>query len=460
MLNFTVINFSRFDKYRSLWIFILTHGCENDFLYAADAPFHISKIKFALTSNTNWIGIPKFLVVQACRGMETDEGILVCGDFCDGKGNEKCSVEAVDYNVPTTSDMIFFHSTWQGGVSFRNITGTPFIHYFAENMERHFYSDDIIKLFTKICQDVAYNFNAFTANTPKFSQLKQMPCFEHSFMYKLHFGRDLPESETSEKIEMERYKMDHKYRGLVLFFYQKDYSLQGMCDRSADGDIERLYPLFNDLGYKVVVEIDKTATEVREILDRTSKQDFSEHDSFIIIFSGHGVAGKLYLREGFLYTNEIWDSFTFLNVKTLVGKPKIFFISACRGGLHDEGSIGEFVLPEDTVECVNQSDVVISYEPPSKGPLTIPSKADILAVFSSATDYVSIVDIKQRGTFFLIELFNVLNNFQYEENMMDIIYRLNEKVAKRITKDLKAEKQMSFVLSSLTKELYFPIKKT
>lgn len=403
------------------------------------------------------MGIPKFLVVQACRGYETDEGIPIMGEICDSNSDtEDFETEAVDYNIPTTSDTMYFHSTWQGFASFRTTEGTPFIRYFVENMERHFYSDDVIIIFTKICRDVGYNFSGHTPN--RFIQLKQMPCFEHSFMYKLHFGRSL-ESEngdTGTKIQLERYRMNHKHRGLVLYFYQKDYSLQGMCSRTADGDVERLSELFNSFGYIVKIEVDKTETEVREILKSTANQDFSEQDSLIVIFSGHGVAGKLFLKEGFIYTNEIWDPFTTLNVKTLIGKPKIFFISACRGHLHDKGSVGEFRLPGDSVECVNQSDVVTNFETASKGPLTIPTKADILAVFSSAMDYVSIVDIAQRGTFFLIALYNELNRLEKEESIMDIIYRLNENLGKRITKDLKAEKQMSFVLSSLTKEFYFP----
>lgn len=437
----------------------MSHGCENDFLYASDAPFHISKIKLALTSNINWMGIPKFLVVQACRGGETDEGMNITGDICDNTSDtEDIEREAIDYNIPTTSDTLYFHSTWQGFASYRTTGGTPFIRHFVDNMERHFYSDDIITIFTKVCRDVGFNFSAYSPNTPKFVQLKQMPCFEHSFMYKLHFGQGIDTNRRNDKIQLERYKMDHKYRGLVLFFYQKDYSLQNMCNRSADGDIERLSDLFNRFQYKIQIEIDKTETEVREILKSTSMQDFSDHDSLIIIFSGHGLATKLFLKDGFIYTNELWDSFTTLNVKSLIGKPKIFFISACRGNSRDKGSVGEFRLPGDTIECINESDVVTTFDGPTKGSLTIPSKADILAVFSSAMDYVSIVDVEQRGTFFLISLYEELSRIAKEENIMDIVYRLNENVAKKITKDLKAEKQMSFVLSSLTKEFYLPSK--
>ncbi|XP_063709588.1 uncharacterized protein LOC134838074 [Culicoides brevitarsis] len=444
----SIMNYTRFTKYRSLWIFIMTHGVENDFLYATDGPFHISEIQTALSSDTNWTGIPKILIIQACRGAETDEGLPITANFCDGRPS---NVQTVDYNIPTTSDLLFFHSTWQGTASYRTKTGAPFVHYFVENMQRHFFTDDVVRIFTKVCRDVAFNFSGVT-HSPQFMILKQMPCLEHSLMYKLHFGRDR-DIKSDEKIQLERYKMENSQRGFVLFFYQKDYSQQGMCDRQADGDIERLTDLFSNFGYDIRVEMDKTANEAREILKNIANGDFTEVHSIIVIFSGHGVNGKLFFKEDFLYTKEIWEPFT--EAKTLIGKPKLFFLSACRGFSHDKGTQGDLQLPTELEICLNDDEIATDFEAPQKGPLVIPKKADILVVFSSAADYVSIVDLKEKGTFFLLALYNEFHSLAKEENIMDIFYRVNQNLAKRITKDLKAEKQMSFVLSSLTKDLYF-----
>uniref|UniRef100_A0A336MEI7 CSON000271 protein n=1 Tax=Culicoides sonorensis TaxID=179676 RepID=A0A336MEI7_CULSO len=452
-----IIRFHGYEKYRSLWIFILTHGRENDFLYAADAPFHISKLKLILTSDTKWMGIPKFLIIQACRGYETDEGLKVTGDICDNTSDTE-EATSVPYNIPTTSDTIFFHSTWHGFTSYRTSGGSPFIRFFVENMRKYFYTDDIIKIFTKICRDVAHNFSASAQNRPNFIQLKQMPCFEHSFLYKLHFGRDLENKRN--QCELDRYKMDHKNRGLALFIYQKDYTHHDkMCNRDADGDVDRLSALLEEFAYKTQIEIDKTDVELKEILKNVSKYDFLDHDSLIVIFSGHGLNEKVFLKEGFMYTNEFWDPFTTFNGNSLIGKPKLFFISACRGTMYDKGSFGEFRLPDDSIECINESEVVTKFESDLKKPLMLPTKADILAVFSSAEDYISILDKTQKGTFFLIALHEVLKQIVDEENIMDVLLRLNENLGKMITKDLSANKQMSFVLSSLTKELYLSKKK-
>jgi hypothetical protein len=91
---------------------------------------------------------------------------------------------------------------------------------------------------------------------------------------------------------------------------------------------------------------DLTADQIIDVLSETSKFEFpSNPNGIIIIILSHGgdnglICGKDYnningKESGFVTVSQIVNIFNDDNCPTLKAKPKMFFLSACRGGLRD-----------------------------------------------------------------------------------------------------------------------------
>ena len=78
------------------------------------------------------------------------------------------------------------------------------------------------------------------------------------------------------------------------------------------------------------LESDKTAEEMKNIIENLSKEDHSKYDcAFIAVFS-HGCKGAVYGCDGEkLKISDIQKPIQ--SCSKLYGKPKVFLIQACRG---------------------------------------------------------------------------------------------------------------------------------
>lgn len=82
----------------------------------------------------------------------------------------------------------------------------------------------------------------------------------------------------------------------------------------------------------------------------------------------HGDDGKIYARDLGYPPNILWKHFTGDNCQTLAGKPKMFFIQACRGENVDDG----VSIRSKTSRDSSSDDIYV-----------IPAMADILVMYST-----------------------------------------------------------------------------
>lgn len=158
----------------------------------------------------------------------------------------------------------------------------------------------------------------------------------------------------------------------------------------------------------------------------------------------HGTEqGQLGALDGHFSSNILFDHFLSDRCKALVGKPKLFFVQACRGSKHDEGKI-------------DQADAMRS----PAGIMTFPSDADQLIMYSTAEGFVSWRN-NVNGSYFIQELCKQLGA-NHKDDLVSILTVVSRKVAiNAILTDAKGydayAKQMPIVVSSLTKDIYFPV---
>ncbi|XP_057706154.1 caspase-3-like isoform X2 [Corythoichthys intestinalis] len=239
-----------------------------------------------------------------------------------------------------------------------------------------------------------------------------------------------------------QYKMDYLSMGTCVIINNKNFKKStNMSTRNGtDVDAGIAGKTFSELGYKIRVANDLTVDKMMDLLHRVSKEDHSNSASFVCVLLSHGDEGVIYGIDGCEKLENLTRPFKGHYCKSLVGKPKLFFIQACRGAELDGGiqtdSVGE-----------QTSD-------------KIPVEADFLYAYSTAPGYYSWRNT-QNGSWFMQALCEMLQRFKGELELMQIMTRVNHKVATHFESNsnlpgFTGKKQIPCIVSMLTKDFYFP----
>ncbi|CAG5928657.1 unnamed protein product [Menidia menidia] len=237
-----------------------------------------------------------------------------------------------------------------------------------------------------------------------------------------------------------RYSLNFPSIGQCIIINNKNFDrTTGMNQRNGtDVDAANAMKVFSKLGYKVKVYNDQTVDQMKQVLIAASKDDHSHSASFVCILLSHGDEGVFFGTDGFVELKYLTSLFRGDRCKTLVGKPKLFFIQACRGTELDGG---------------------IESDNPDDGTTKIPVEADFLYAFSTAPGYYSWRNTMS-GSWFMQSLCEAISKYGKELEILHIMTRVNHKVAVEFesisnSPGFHAKKQIPCIVSMLTKEMYF-----
>ena len=187
-----------------------------------------------------------------------------------------------------------------------------------------------------------------------------------------------------------------------------------------------------------------------------SKKDHSNNDCLLVTVMTHGTKnGKFAAADKQYLLKELWENFLGDKCKSLIGKPKLFFIDACRGDLTDPGVI--FKPKQASLLKSKNSDEVDSQL--TDPVFVIPKLADLLVMYGTVEGYYSFYN-RTNGTWFIQALCEELKS-NPNKDLMWILTGVNRRVAyekKTIKENKPVKKQMPQIISMLSKTLYFPPK--
>ncbi|XP_035039702.1 caspase-3a [Hippoglossus stenolepis] len=237
-----------------------------------------------------------------------------------------------------------------------------------------------------------------------------------------------------------RYSLDFPSIGQCIIINNKNFDRgTGMNQRNGtDVDAANAMKAFAKLGYKAKVYNDQTVEQLKQVLLAVSKEDHSSSASLVCVLLSHGDEGVFFGTDGSVELKYLTSLFRGDRVKSLVGKPKLFFIQACRGTDLDGG------IETDSVD---------------DGVIKIPVEADFLYAFSTAPGYYSWRNTTT-GSWFMQSLCEMISKYGKELELQHIMTRVNHKVAVEFesvsnSPGFNAKKQIPCIMSMLTKEMYF-----
>lgn len=218
--------------------------------------------------------------------------------------------------------------------------------------------------------------------------------------------------------DSEEYNMSHPRRGKAVIFNHDVFSIDGINPRSgSDVDVKNLVQTYEGLGFESVVHNNLTYAQIKTEIDNLAAEDFTDADCLCVTVLTHGMGSNYLLASDHPYSIDLlWTPFTADRCLTLAGKPKLFFIQACRGERLDSG----VTLVSHRQRSETDSSASTAYK--------IPTHADFLMAYSAVEGFFSWRN-PEDGTWFIQCLCEELRNNAAKNDLLKILTTVSRKVA-------------------------------
>ncbi|XP_050737524.1 caspase-1-like isoform X2 [Eriocheir sinensis] len=269
-----------------------------------------------------------------------------------------------------------------------------------------------------------------------------------------------PNAVMPVKRDATEYNMNHKKRGTAIILVHDRFDSDLKPRDCARHDTDIIKNALTCLSFHVEESWNLTRSGLYRKLNEVSCRDHQDSDCLVIVFMSHGGVdhfNKEYLctKDGRFDTTELWKSFTADKCPSLAGKPKLFFIQACRGMRTDKG-----------VRMKHPKGLGVQTDSYSKPDYVIPLHADMLIMWAS---YPGMYAFKSNnngisGSVFIHFLAKVFSEDGRSADLPTLLLRVTREVATLyesyhpVNKDLDQNKQIPYIVSTLMRKVYFPVK--
>ncbi|XP_077561691.1 caspase-3-like [Haemaphysalis longicornis] len=261
------------------------------------------------------------------------------------------------------------------------------------------------------------------------------------------------------------YPMERKPRGRCLIM--NNHNFKELPRRNgSDVDADRMEKLFTALHFQCKIFRDLTADGMMEELSKAAQEEQQKAaDCLVVVLMSHG--GTVTMRgsdneplpEQCIYGSDdepiplysIYELFNNKNCPSLLGKPKLFFIQACRGGKLDAGTakhvprivVDAYPLPSNT-----ESD------PGTRGGFQrMPAWTDIYICYVLNSNYKAHRNTATRS-WFLSAVCSVFSQRACDMHLLDLMLYVQRRMLERASFDGIRQTPCSSCLG-WRKDLYF-----
>ena len=124
--------------------------------------------------------------------------------------------------------------------------------------------------------------------------------------------------------------MGHKRRGIALILNVESFKYDSEISHTRFQsiiDVKLMEEAFKSLEFDVITEQNFTEKRLNEIIKCFSERDYTDEDCFICVIMSHGNADLIVTHDNkFFHLSDLFMPLE--RIKSLEGKPKIFFINA------------------------------------------------------------------------------------------------------------------------------------
>ncbi|XP_070207915.1 caspase-7-like [Littorina saxatilis] len=237
------------------------------------------------------------------------------------------------------------------------------------------------------------------------------------------------------------YRMLSNPRGLALVINNQEFKTM-TARNGSKRDMENLHILFKNLGFDICHQVDKTAAEMKALLESFAKYDaLGRVDALAVIILSHGGRdGVIYGKDGhhsnnhaqaYVTDEEIRNIFSARNCPLMAQKPKLVIVQACRGRNED---MADSPGPRSPGSISHSLDSMVNdgSSPMSSVTSTASSRtanmADMCLIHSTVPGYVSYRHPVE-GSPFVKVLTEVFTQKSTREHLMDMMAEVSQRLA-------------------------------
>eukprot|EP00091_Calanus_sinicus_P004929 TRINITY_DN15297_c0_g1_i1.p1 TRINITY_DN15297_c0_g1~~TRINITY_DN15297_c0_g1_i1.p1 ORF type:complete len:318 (-),score=123.24 TRINITY_DN15297_c0_g1_i1:276-1205(-) len=204
------------------------------------------------------------------------------------------------------------------------------------------------------------------------------------------------------------YSMERRRMGTAVIINNLD-----MEQPPTKNDVENMGAVLKDIGFDVLVHVNLTSQEMNSVKRKvTEESKHKDANCFLMLIISHGTADNFLVdKDG----NKTWNIESLVtevcDVQSLIGKPKLFFIEACRGKEHNFST-----------QMMTKSSA-----PPQQSGISLPSKQDVFVGFATVPGFVSFTNMK--GSPYLQALSSILSTHHASTDLSDIHLLVKRKLA-------------------------------
>uniref|UniRef100_A0A182HQI1 Caspase n=1 Tax=Anopheles arabiensis TaxID=7173 RepID=A0A182HQI1_ANOAR len=255
-------------------------------------------------------------------------------------------------------------------------------------------------------------------------------------------------SQNARALQEEEYDTNHRRRGMAIILNHENFELMSKRE-GTNRDRDAATAVLTSMQFDVRVYNDLGRDELFCVLLALASEDHSDCDCLLVMLMTHGDDDVLYAYDGPYSVDKLWESFMGNACTTLLGKPKLFFVQACRGSTFDKGvKLGCRDLDSDHF---------------SSHKYVIPTTADLLVMYSSYKGHVSWRSPRGGSWFIQALCVELETNWKHME-LLQLLTGVSRRVAYDYQSNMPSKgrmdamKQMPSIVSMLTKLVYFPLK--
>lgn len=226
-----------------------------------------------------------------------------------------------------------------------------------------------------------------------------------------------------------RYVIGNSPRKAYIFNNQSfDECLNCHPPNSNSNDPVEMKAVLSSLNFNVKVFEDLSMGDLRKTLKGISLDDHQDTVCIVIVIITSGRLGVLYAKDDQYLPATLWDGFVGDRCPGLVGKPKLFFIQS-----H---------MPTVTLQSSRRDaqGEIANY--------VIPSMADVMVMYSCSFENGGI------NSEFIQLLCDELRENGRKKELLEMLRALLRRIQSK--QSVKQEQSVPIIVSTLTKELYFP----
>ncbi|CAH1239194.1 CASP2 [Branchiostoma lanceolatum] len=234
-------------------------------------------------------------------------------------------------------------------------------------------------------------------------------------------------------------------------------------------DVTNMSKLMEGLSFQTDIVKEKTAQGIKDEVRRfTERKDHKDAEGSIVVLMSHGEEGKIYGTDGQLVALEVIFAMFDENIcLRLKGKPKLFFIQACRGNKVYRGPSS---APEDEADS-SWETVNLDLMGELKGLLGRTSlgqdegdapqpeqRPHVFCGYATRLGYLSFRNTAD-GSWFIHAITSVFMKNAKDKSLVEMMDKVKENLLTRKANSsdpkFQGGREESVYLSSLQKDLYF-----